>query len=436
MGRTVRTVTTEEKQLPEDEVSTEQESDDEIGDEQQLAISELLGMDGASTIRWKVDKTSPIPEAGFCANYYGTELSLERLKEEFGAGAYQITGYDAGGKYIKGGRRKLTIAKSHVPIQSNNVLSQKDLLELVMKKPEGNGELIQMMQLMMQQSTQQMQQQMQLASQQTQMMTGLLTAMLGKPADKGPDALAMIAALKDVLAPADKTSANDSVSMLLKGIELGKDLGGDGGPSDWTALVGKGFDMAKPLLEAAAAQNPSSGNAAPVGALPGSPPPERSAPTVFPSQNSALQSPTPQSEGDPVLLKFQWLSRQVQSLLMQAERRKDPELYATVFVDNLPSFLSEEEVYLHFTDPNALQNLAQINPRVMVFREWFEAFRIGVIHALDANDAEQHPPAPTPQATPAPIFIPMGTNGTPVFAPNPPAPSSAMDENPFTDDGM
>ncbi len=44
--------------------------------------------------------------------------------------------------------------------------------------------------------------------------------------------------------------------------------------------------------------------------------------------------------GDPMFQKLQWLKAQLGALLNQAARGKDPELYAEVMLDNLPTFVT------------------------------------------------------------------------------------------------
>jgi hypothetical protein len=78
-------------------------------------------------------------------------------------------------------------------------------------------------------------------------------------------------------------------------------------------------------------------------------------------------------------------------LVKRAARGKDPELYAEVFLDNLPTFVTEEEIAQRFQDANAIAQLAQVNPAVAEHAPWFESFRQSVLELLAGDDSEEPP---------------------------------------------
>lgn len=101
-----------------------------------------------------------------------------------------------------------------------------------------------------------------------------------------------------------------------------------------------------------------------------------------------------------MLRQIQWLTAQVRSLVYQASRDSDPELYAAVLIDNLPDFISEDEIRSRFSDPNAIAMLEQFNPAVGNFAPWFEKFRVAVLEMLTDDD---EPPGGVIEGDPASI---------------------------------
>ena len=90
--------------------------------------------------------------------------------------------------------------------------------------------------------------------------------------------------------------------------------------------------------------------------------------------------------------KITWLQKISADLCARAQRGKSAELYAEVFLDNLPPFVSEQEVAQRFQSPDAIAQLAQLNPNVAQFAPWFEEFRQHVIEILAGEeDLEEVP---------------------------------------------
>ena len=86
---------------------------------------------------------------------------------------------------------------------------------------------------------------------------------------------------------------------------------------------------------------------------------------------------------------LQWLNQQVTMLVVQASKHKNPELYAELFLDNLPDFLPKEDVYQRMKAPDALENLAKLNKHVLTFRPWFEQFRTICIAMIEQDMEEE-----------------------------------------------
>ena len=350
------TVTTVRTTAPDDDDEIKLSTSEPIPDRDELAA--LIELGSESEVRWKVTKLSE-PNSGYCADYSSNELSLSRIQEDWGGGRYRIRGTNDLGQFV--GQRDMKIADK--PRQQQ--------LQVVQQQPQ--QELQAQMYKMM----------LDAARDQSSMLQNLLTSMINRPATQASDPLAMIAALKDILKP---EKSDGGIEVLLRGLELGKELSGEGTGDNWSGLIGKGIDTFKPLIERIAKEpekNPR-GTAnqeaapAPAARLP--------APGTVPAQQ----------EGDNVnviqMTKIlPWLQAQVKALLVQAVRDKEPALYAAVFLDNLPDFVSVELILQRFGQENAIDELSTINGGVLQYRQWFEEFRDEVLQQI--NEAMGNTPA-------------------------------------------
>lgn len=69
------------------------------------------------------------------------------------------------------------------------------------------------------------------------------------------------------------------------------------------------------------------------------------------------------------------------SLVKKAAGGSNPELYAEYILDNAP----EDQVRKFLGQPDALEQLAAINPGVAEHRAWFEALRDATLGMLEAG---------------------------------------------------
>lgn len=342
-------------------------------EQDQDELSALLELGGENEIKWQVSKLSQ-PNAGFCTDYSSGELSLSRIQDEWGGGQYRIKGTDTRGRFV--GQRTIRIADKAKPQQQQAQQPQQDLQALLYKTMLDG------------------------AQRQADMLQNLLITMIQRPekTTAAPDPIAMIAALKDIMQPAPAPKDN-GIDTLLKGLELGKELagGGDGGGGDWSSVIGKGLDTFKPLLvegmkQQQAQQAPAMGT--------------HQAPRTLPAP-AASGATVNNQEGQNVNIVqmakvLPWMQQQVRALVHQASRGKDPALYAEVFMDNLPEFVTVELIVERFNQESALDDLAAINSGVLNYREWFEAFRVEVLELISA-DPEDLPDFAGGISTDAPI---------------------------------
>jgi hypothetical protein len=365
-------VVTRTRETREEPAELELPDEPETPDADDDALGRLVEMGGGSDARYEVRRTSPAEFAGYVGTYGADELSLDRLAEEWGGGKFTIR--------ARGGRGNF-LGSANVQIAGKAKNKSDGSAPAVAAPAASGGADLGAVLTAMQKSS----------DAQITMLTNLVTGLLNRPAPAlptPPDPLAMIAALKDVLKPAKADSGADAVAMLLKGIDLGKSLEGGGGETGFADVMLKGFDMVKSVASTTAAKP--------------KPAPRRlaaPAPGTVPAIEAPAASPTPNKqespnrpEGAPVLPVFkqlQWIGQQAKFLVIQASREKDPELYAELFLDNLPDFLPVEEVHKQMSEVGAVQRLAQINPDVLKFPEWFEEFRAAVVRLIEEEPEDE-----------------------------------------------
>jgi hypothetical protein len=337
--------------------------------EERDALDKLRELSGGNSLaKFEVRRVLPSAYAGYCTTLAAEEMTMERLQEELGPGTYAIRVRLPGGTFAGSDRVQIADLPKHrqpPPQAAQPVVSQ--------APAAGGGELGAVL-AAMQRST----------DAQISMLTGLVQSLINRPAPEAPaasDPLAVIEKLAPFLKPEKSDGGADAVKMLLQGIELGKDLGGGGGEAGFADVFMKGLDTIKTV----AATQPQPRPAARRVAAQETPPN---------NQPAAVAVPQPKREVNPMLRIIQWIKNQTVMLCHQAARQKDPGLYAELFLDNLPDGLTQEMIHERMQKPDAIEDLAAINPDVLKYREWFEAFRDEVIDLLEApeeTDAEELP---------------------------------------------
>lgn len=323
-------------------------------------IEELKTLAGDDGVKWIVHKISSKPgeKGGWCAEYQTGELSLAGIRDTFGGGRYKIQGRRiSGGQVVT--QRTLEIVEAPKPPGLNGGAGL-DVAALATALKPGDSGMTVMLPLLLK-----------MIESQGAQTAAMMNAMASRPAEKSN--LTEILALINATRPKER---NSDVNILLEGLKLGREFGG-GGETGMMDIAAKGLDMIRPMIAAQAKAAP--------------PPPVRAAlpppaPAAAPIEAPA---PTPPVTGvDPMLQKINWLRHQVNVLCYQAQRDSDPELYASVMLDNLPAYLTETEIYERISAADAVAQLAQLDARVTAHAAWFERFRQAVI----AEFTEDEPP--------------------------------------------
>src|SRR5271163_2304537 len=353
--------------------------DNELGDEviddadEIRALSEL---DGSGDVRWNIERKMPAATAGWVGVLSTSELSLERIAQEFGVGKYRVKGTRPNGTIA--GQRTVTIANVPRSLQSAAAPGAQS-------SPGGVQEFISLMEAKDKERSASM---LQWAAILGPLATALLPAMFG---NKGPTLADLTATLVNMKAlNGGSESSLSKIEELAKLVEVVQGIGGEGGKSSgWADIVRDGIKTVGDVLPALASRIPGM-----------MPPPALTAPAAPPPPNPFINSQPPPSppvpaaaKATPMMQLLGWLKEQLAALTHQASLNKDPEFYADVVLDNLPE-----------VDPTMLRNmlgadnwwatLVQFSPGVQPYPQWFAECRQSLLKGLDDMIGATAPPAP------------------------------------------
>ena len=362
-----RTITTTEREIPvENDVPRETKPDKDEADERDLVE---LGGGAPSGNKWVVKCIAPIAQQGHCCEVAAGELSLARIAEEYGAGKYEFRLLDPRGVYVT--QRTITLRASN---KASNQPAPISAPVSPLNDP--------IVQLLLAQS-----------KEQVAMLTNVLQTAFQRPQPAVADPLDMLVKMKEFFQP---SKGPTEMETFLRGLEFGKDLQGGGGETNWLDLISQGVKHVGPLL---AASSRDTGQAVasqtPIRTLPSRAveSTRQQAPASASNNSSDNRNVNvetrPESEGAPMLKLLNWMRIQVNGLVYQASRGKSPELYAEVFLDNLPDYVPIDEMLKRLQDDNAVTQLAQLNKDVLTFKPWFEEFRAAVLKMMQQPDDQE-----------------------------------------------
>lgn len=349
------------------EISGEGEDSDDA--DEIRALSEL---DSSGDVRWNVFRSMPAATAGWVGVFSTSELSLERIAQEFGIGRYRVKGSRPNGTIA--GQRTVSIAA--VP---KNLIAQP--LPTAPEKTGGVQDYIQLMEAKDKERSTSMRE---WAAILAPIFAPIAANMFGQ---KGPTLAELTQTLMNMKTlNGGSESSLTKIEELAKLVEVVQGIGGEGGKgSTWA-------DIARDAIKTV-------GDAVPLIAsrIPGmAPPPALPAPAAVPP-NASPQ--TRQATGQapakvpPMMQLLGWLKEQMTALAHQASLNKDPIFYADVVLDNLPE-----------VDPTMLRNmlgqadwwatLCQFSPNVQPYPQWFAECREALLKGLDEMIGSTAPPPP------------------------------------------
>ena len=312
------------------------------------------GLEGGGKYRVHKMPTKPGEGNAYCQDYSKDELSLDSIRSSWGGGRFRITAFDAENKIR--GSKQITIAE--LPR-----VGRETIPPVAVQVPSDG------MQLMM----------LKFIEGQSAMVSALLSRETA-PAPAGPSVMEILALIKG-MAP---EKGSDPVEMLLKGLTLGKELGGGSGETNVLDLAAKGFDTLKPMIAAQAlkAQQTQAPKVAQA--------PPRIAPAPIADEPAKELTEEEKKQMD-IMKRLQWMKGVAERMVVRARQGKDTELYAELFLDNLPEFITIEEIRERFADPSAIAMLAQLTPEVANYAAWFEEFRQAVMTLTEPDEDDTAP---------------------------------------------
>ncbi|MGH7743755.1 MAG: hypothetical protein ACREQ5_02910 [Candidatus Dormibacteria bacterium] len=396
---------------------------------------ELRGTVGARLMIVRTYPTGP-DSSGYVGELTPGEFSIERMRSLFGPGRYRVR--VVGPKGFLPGGGPVHIAKSpndNVSAQSGGIADLATLIKTLddrqaqaqAQKSERFGKLTELA------------------------IPGLLTiiaAVLGK--NTGPDIGTLITALRPQPGPglADLTTAlanmkaltggTDSMAQLenfFKAAELFREMaGGKGAESNWIDVfrdvIKEAVPAVRPMLEnmqvqlaerarAAAAESQLTLPAAPLRSVFPAPTVPLSTPAPVTSATSVPPVPvspvSSSGEQDMLQVFMPLIKEQVNKLLKWAVEQKRADLYAEVFLDELPQlvaqYVSPEQALQWLQHPNWWQYVREKFPEAQSQFVWLDKFRTELIAVIEdqidetKRDASvgDHPsevhPAPPQQIT-------------------------------------
>lgn len=104
--------------------------------------------------------------------------------------------------------------------------------------------------------------------------------------------------------------------------------------------------------------------------------------------NPLTQNPTQPTEDQVNVLERAFWSAQLSTLVRMAEADREPATYAEVVLDQVPAMVDDEQVLAFLHKPNLMQELAQIDERVLNHVAWFEQLRRHMIQYLTDDGTE------------------------------------------------
>lgn len=370
MAKTRKVVT--EETVDENQQTGQIETDAPSSAEEADVLAALTELEGADEVKWRVSRVAPKEKAGFLDDYTSAELSLVAIREKWGGGKLRIVGFKRG-KYFA----STTIDVQEVPASKTGVIVAPDPLVAQAANDERMIRWI-------------------------TVLSPLITAIVGnKPQPvAAPSITEMVAALAGLKQLQGADRQGSELDSVLKGMELAHKLQSKDGETNYLDLVRDFLPMAKPVIERL-------GQAIPVRTPPQQPPTDQvtrdllSLPGAMPNagdsgatppaeaRSTAGGSPAPDSQpvgqgDDAVMLTLiPWLRQQLEMLIYQARRAKDPELYAELLIDNIPENVPVEKLREWLARDDWWQILQQFHAGVQPYEGWFKDLRDLAIATID-----------------------------------------------------
>ncbi len=394
----------------------------------------LRKLQSTEPVRWTIERVDGEGTPGLLAKWPTVSLTWERIRDEFGPGTYRVEGRTNRGGYVR--RTTITIAsdaprKVREGMHANafNVtefLTQQEQRDRT-RREEDDRRYREREEKEERQRTERKELLLALgpalltaAAQlfnRPQIDVGALAAAL-KPAP-APDPLVMIAALKQ-LAPEQREQPG-TLETALKIVDVVTEKGGLSGSNGQTGimdilkeLVHVAGPTVGPLIQSSIERAQANAQAQAV-AQNGSVRVVTGAAGVLPSPAGATAqaTPAPEPSGDPAVLDLlphvPWLQEQLARCASAAAKDRDPQLYAAVFLEELPEGLKPERILELLSAPDWFQKLCGFDARIANQGAWWDAMRRQLLEYLREAIGPRPPVSTEVQR---PMSLPSLTGGS------------------------
>jgi len=331
----------------------------------------------------------------WCRNYPVARFSNEQIATDFGAGTYRIRFKGPNKMYLKGGGTidiAAPLAALGPAAAAPGGGGVQDVLAIIKAEREKQGA-----------------QWMEWAKLLAPLMAPkLLELLLGSRGPSLTELMAVISGAKDFHKLPPQQSMEQQLEQFAKVLALARDIGGEGKDSTgatWVDLVRDGINKVPELIAQVRGGIPMTGPLLP----PPSPiqtlqpsGPSASVPTAplsatAPMSNGASSAPAEPPSMD--VRALPWLKATLESLLVQAQNDRDPDLYAQVTLDNLPNYIAPAWLLETLDQAQWWERLLLVEPRVANYVGWFRAYHEMLCEMLKSALPGSKPPAPAVPAS-------------------------------------
>jgi len=363
------------------ETGTAVDEDDELaaldeleGGDLARALGEKLTVEGVRVelVRF-VDGNKP----EFCQLYPVSVFSKEQVAADWGAGKYRVRFKDGDNKFIKGGFNFAVAARpTGAAAPAGAPSGVQDVLAVLKAQDEKSADRWFKWATLLA----------------TTVGPKLVEAWFGRQSSS-KEVLDMMLAIRELTGKEAGPSTADRLEEFKNVLGLVRELKDDAAPpttgtTGWD-LAREALGAAKPVLERLA------GGVALPGMAPAALPPP--APVLQNVPRGTPPAPPAPSGEDVNLRMLGWLKGTLESLLLQAARDRNPELYAEVTLDQLPDFLPAASLQEFIARADWWAVLCGFDERVRPYEGWFTHYRESLLGLL----REEHAPAPAASAAPA-----------------------------------
>jgi hypothetical protein len=393
-------------------------------------LRSLRELDQGNNVKWGITRVGSMDTAddGFLDTWPSSLMTLERLRDKFGPGTYYLAAR-RNGKYA--GHKTITIAgdapRRGQPVNGavsnqpqfniSEFIAQQRELDRQREAREEERE-----RRKEEREEKQTERRLTLIAAIATPVATVLASVLGNrgpdvatlaAAMKGPDPMQLLAGLKTLMPepppPQPQSDAIDKAFSIVERLESFK--GNPNGETGWMDVVKEIVKSAGPTIgpvinaavqraQMAAQQRAQAGMSA----------------TAQPLQ--ALAPPVPDSapaqpEGaDMNLLQaarlIPWLKGKIEAFLPAAVKRRDPELYAALLLEELPDGQDPETLAQFVERPDWFEGLKSLDPRVTAHVEWFTQMRVHLLNYIRESAEGAAEEFRGPEQPPETATVPTG----------------------------